>query len=138
MKKTIEPKPIEGKELSLKEGDENTVIHNGREIERGDMPGDAYAAKVEKEIKAHLKTCINCAYFEFTPLSVNMGYAYKGKCAFPKNHGKAGALPYYAVPIFHLCEYFKFVPLKDRIERMKEKLNAFHNALGGDRGGEQK
>ena len=130
----MELRKLDGKELRLKEGDEFTVVYKDKEIERKrDILGDAYAAKVEKEIGMPLKTCINCAYFEFTPLSINMGDAYKGKCDFWEKELEGKSLPKdYHFSIFHLCEHFKFVPLKERIEYMRKNIGAFSKALGGE------
>lgn len=122
-------KSIGRKGLRLKEDDKDTVIYLGKEIQRGSLPGDAYAKKVEDEIKDSLMVCINCSNFEFTPLSVNMGYAYKGRCIYLAKKNKEGRASSSIVPIFYVCPHFKFAPLKDRIEKMKEKMNKLHGAL---------
>lgn len=108
-------KQIDGNELKLKPEDEKTIIFEGKEIERNELSGTDYLEKIEKEIGFKLKACINCANFELTALSRNMANSYNGKCSFweKKLEGKALQRDYH-FSIFHLCEHFKFFPLKER------------------------
>ncbi|MCX6708492.1 MAG: hypothetical protein NTW67_02480 [Candidatus Woesearchaeota archaeon] len=119
-------KTIDGVELETKK---ETLVYRGKEIRIDkDMPGDKYALSIEREFGSKLKTCINCKYFEYTPLSIDMGGAFKGRCLFrekaaekarkawffkPKNYDEMQRPDYGIVSIFFCCDHFEFEPYSE-------------------------